>query len=197
LIAGDFLNNLRSVLDHLVCQVVIAQGGTPAQNHAFPLAFTEDWWIENVSDRRRRSPGPLEGIDPTSASWSLIADNQPYKGRSKAEAEATDLATLARLNNTDKHRELHVATLAMGKEFEITLDTEYRLRGGYLPPTGTPIEPNTPFGWLALDLIDAEKANLKLAFPVEVAFDGVPITRFRDLFEAVKSLVVAFEGIGL
>jgi hypothetical protein len=129
LIAGDFLNNLRSVLDHLVCQVVISQGGAPGQNHAFPLAFTEEWWIENVANRRR-SPGPLEGIDPTSASWRLIADSQPYIGRSKAEAEATDLATLARLNNTDKHRELHVTTLAMGEKFEITLDTEYRLRGG-------------------------------------------------------------------
>src|SRR5262245_29046488 len=44
LIAGDYLHNLRGVLDHLVCQVVVSQGGTPTKHHAFPIALRESWW---------------------------------------------------------------------------------------------------------------------------------------------------------
>jgi len=196
LIAGDFLNNLRSTLEHLVCQVVLSEGGAPAHHHAFPIAITETAWVANVSKRDpKRGPGPLDGIAPTTAAFQLIGDAQPYIGRDKAAAQATPLASLARLNNTDKHRELNVSTLTMSDKFQITLDTDYRLLGGYLPLTGTPIEPNREFGWLSLDLLGVDKAQIKLEMPVEIAFDGVPIRVFRTMFEDVKAIVVAFENV--
>jgi hypothetical protein len=194
--AGDYLHNLRSSLEHLVCQVVVSEGGAPAHHHAFPITVTKKAWLDNVSNRDpKRGPGPLEGITPNSPAWVLIANAQPYVGRNKAAAQATPLATLARLNNIDKHRELNVSSVTMSDTFSLNVSAEYRLLGGYLPVTGTPIEPDIEFGWLRIELIGIDHAELHIEFPVEIAFDNVPLRDFRSMFEEVKALVVAFEDL--
>ncbi len=196
LIAGDFLHNLRSTLDHLVGQVVISEGDIPGQHHAFPISVTEDLWLANVVNRKpKRGPGPLDGISQSGAAWKLLADAQPYVGRDKTTAQATPVAALARLNNADKHRKLNLSSVAMGEKFTLNVSADYRLHGGYLPVTGTPIEPNKEFGWLKLELIGVDQAQLQVDFPVEVAFDEVPLSVFRAMFEDVKALVVAFENL--
>src|SRR4051812_18373665 len=40
LVAGDCLNNTRTALDHLVCQLVLREGKEPKQANCFPL-FTD------------------------------------------------------------------------------------------------------------------------------------------------------------
>jgi hypothetical protein len=195
LMAGDYLNNLRATLDHVVAQVVIAEGGRPCKHHAFPIAYAEAWWLDNVADRNPKRPsGPLDGIPQDSAAWGLIRDAQPYVGRDEAAAKASPLATLARLNNTDKHRELNITTLTMGDTAEISVKgANWRAHGGYLPPTGSAIEPNEEFGWLVIELIDIDNAELQVTLATDVAFDNVPLGDFRPMFEDVKALIVAFE----
>jgi hypothetical protein len=197
LMAGDYLNNLRSTLDYVVAQAVIAEGGHPGKNHAFPIALTEDWWLNNVTSRNpKRRPGPLDGITKAGAAWTLIRDAQPYIGRDETAAKATPLATLARLNNTDKHRELNLSTLTMGDTAQIRVaNANWRPHGGYLPTIGTAIEPNQKFGWLVIELIDVDHAELQVTLATDVAFDGVGLRDFRPMFEDVKALVVAFEKL--
>jgi hypothetical protein len=40
LVVGDAVHNLRSSLDHLACELVIAGGGTPSEHTAFPILRT-------------------------------------------------------------------------------------------------------------------------------------------------------------
>jgi hypothetical protein len=83
----------------------------------------------------------------------------------------------------------------MSDKFQFSVTTNYRVLAGYLPPTGTPIEPNQQFGWLKLDLLGVDEAQINFNMATEVAFDGVPLTEFRAMFDDVKALIVAFENL--
>src|SRR5690349_1920178 len=41
LIAGDAIHNLRSALDHLACQLVLANGNVPSRQTCFPIFDSE------------------------------------------------------------------------------------------------------------------------------------------------------------
>jgi hypothetical protein len=51
LIVGDYVSNARSSLDHLVWQLVLANGQTPDRNHSFPVLKTHAGWLRNVEQR--------------------------------------------------------------------------------------------------------------------------------------------------
>jgi hypothetical protein len=196
LIVGDFLNNLRSTLDHLVCQAVIAEGGTPGKHHAFPIARSKSAWASAIAKRKPdRPPGPLDGITRGSPAFNLLRDAQPYIGRDKAAAEAAPISVLATLNNTDKHRELHASTITMGDRFSLKIKANHRFIDGYLPPVGTPLQPNAEFGWVRIVLTDVDQTDMDYEFPVEVAFDGVPLSFFREMFGDVRALIIKFENL--
>ena len=103
-VVGDILHNYRSALDQLAWQLVIAAGGKPSGNTAFPICDTESDWRRKTEYRRRANDraGPLSGIPPGSEIWAFIEDAQPYKRGPTAE----HLSTLRLLSNRDKHRAL-------------------------------------------------------------------------------------------
>jgi hypothetical protein len=93
-VAGDVVHNLRSALDHVAWQLVLANGGTPVEPGRgrratqFPI-LTHD-------------PGTLEvagGVSP--AALKIIHDAQPY---ACVDWRGRLLAALAHISNTDKHR---------------------------------------------------------------------------------------------
>ena len=100
--AGDCIHNLRSALDHLAWQLVIANRGTPTEITSFPA------W----RSRTRTNPrtGIVEyvtvrgGVDPTAL--SLIEQIQPYQRRHNGDAML--LWQLHELDVIDKHRHLPV-----------------------------------------------------------------------------------------
>ena len=53
---GEIFYNLRSALDHLVWQLVLANGQTPRRHHAFPIVKDEGDW--------QRATRRLEGVAP-------------------------------------------------------------------------------------------------------------------------------------
>jgi hypothetical protein len=96
LLVGDFAHNLRSALDHLAGWLVIRNGGTPTTSTGFPICLKE----------------PAHGvkIEPgvSVEAMAVIEGLQPYN---RGEAAAKDkLAVLRAINNTDKHRNLFLAT---------------------------------------------------------------------------------------
>ena len=100
IILGDYLHNLRSALDHLICRLVERTGGKVTQGTQFPI------FDSPPKDRRgQRSPLRINGgVDPNVL--ALVESLQPYtRGEG---ALSHPLSILRHLSNADKHQLLHV-----------------------------------------------------------------------------------------
>ena len=111
-IVGDYVNNLRSALDHLVWQIVIAHGEhAPTRRTAFPITFSKkDFTMDVIRPRRRGKKSPLLGVDRNSL--RIIEKVQPYKGR-KRRGRFNAFGVLSELSNVDKHQVVHASIAAM------------------------------------------------------------------------------------
>lgn len=99
-IAGDAIQNLRSVLDHMVHGLVIANRCVPKPGvTGFPICETAQ---EYAASKTRRK---IEGIGQIAT--DSIDALEPYKGGNET------LWRLHRLNNVDKHRLLIPAAAVM------------------------------------------------------------------------------------
>jgi hypothetical protein len=97
LIAGDYLQNLRSVLDYLVWQLILANGQTPDETKtAFPICKKPNSF--NVAKKTRLVGVPAEAI-------TIIESLQPYPERSRGGHPQT-IQILDELNNENKHRQV-------------------------------------------------------------------------------------------
>ena len=101
--AGEFAYNLRSALDHLVWQLVLANGGCPSRDNQFPI-------------QRHANPcsfkNNLRGVSPNVVQY--IQSVQPYQITDQEYPPDSDrvcrgLAMLHEINNMDKHRHLAIA----------------------------------------------------------------------------------------
>jgi hypothetical protein len=103
ILLGELIHNLRCVLDHLLWQLVLLNGGAPTNEHQFPIESTgEKYWAAKGGTRLRRLVGVAD------EHRALIDSLQPYR---RAHVEGTHpLAVLADLSNTDKHRFIHSTT---------------------------------------------------------------------------------------
>lgn len=102
-IFGEILYNLRSALDHLVWQLVLANGETPGRHNAFPITNDVQGW-ERVKDNL------LNGV--SSRHKSMIGYLQPYTGGINLPFDVSMLKFLDDLSNIEKHRYLIVAFIA-------------------------------------------------------------------------------------
>jgi hypothetical protein len=123
-IVGDFLHNLRCVLDHLVWQLVELNGHKPAEHSQFPIFDTPEAY-------RAKAGRYLRGV--AADHRALIETFQPYHRDS--DPTHHNLAVLRDLSNIDKHRFVH-PTVIVGEgemrevrftELEVTTDALFRL----------------------------------------------------------------------
>jgi hypothetical protein len=100
LIYGDILGNLRTTLDYLVWQLVLAAGNKPGRYNTFPvITRSKDWDVQSVS--------ALRGVDER---WvEEIKNVQPF--RRQEHRELHPLVLLEEGNNLHKHRFLPAAVL--------------------------------------------------------------------------------------
>ena len=101
LIAGDFIQNLRAALDHLVWQLVRANGQKPTGGNAFPL-FDQLPPKKRGHPERQKWDRALAGVHPGAINFIELC--QPYKGPDGPSRHL--LAALRKLSNEDKHRTL-------------------------------------------------------------------------------------------
>lgn len=113
---GDIVHNLRSALDHLAYQLVVANGKRP-QKSAYPI-FSEDPFAPDASERALETWQTMtKGIHPDDI--ATIKETQPYGRRNLGDLHP--LLVLNRLSNRDKHRELQLtASVLVGSRFEFT-----------------------------------------------------------------------------
>ena len=109
-ITGEIIHQLRSSLDHLVWQLVIANKNTPTRQHQFPICDTHEEFKKSCKR------GNIKGIS-TSAS-SIIESRQPYS-KSK-DVNKNFLHILREIDNSDKHRLLtFLVTKGFSRELKI------------------------------------------------------------------------------
>lgn len=106
LIAGDVVHNLRSALDHLVCQLAILNGqlSSCCNKTSFPICLTEPVFLNS---KARADIAPL--IHPDAL--TRIEELQPYQA-AKAQGKdpsRSNLWIVSQLDIIDKHRMLVVA----------------------------------------------------------------------------------------
>lgn len=123
-IVGDFLHNLRCVLDHVVWQLVELNEQEPGEHNQFPILDTPDAYKKNAGRY-------LRGVAADHS--ALIEAFQPY--HLGANTAYHSLAVLRDLSNIDKHRFVHpVVIVGEGDarevrftELEVTTDALFRL----------------------------------------------------------------------
>jgi hypothetical protein len=129
LILGDFVASLRSSLDYLAWQLVLASGGTPTRETHFPICD------KNSSDTQVKIAKATFGMNDHAI--LVVKSLQPYQY-----GDAFKTSYLWRLNtlwNIDKHR--HLSALAIYPNWQICL------RSGFdgQTPRGEQIENRTIF----------------------------------------------------
>jgi hypothetical protein len=123
-IVGDFLHNLRCVLDHLVWQLVVLNGQKPGDHNQFPISDTPGAY-------KKKAGRYLRGV--AADHRALIETFQPY--HLEDDAASHYLAVLRDLSNIDKHRFVHpVVIVGEGNarevrftELEVTTNALFRL----------------------------------------------------------------------
>jgi hypothetical protein len=112
LVIGDYLHNLRSALDHLAWELVIASGGKPSPRTEFPI-------YKDARVYQRKTSGIA--IRPCIAPHvgTFIEGLQPY--HQGDDALLHPLWILHELSNIDKHRTLHLASMWISRGERFTL----------------------------------------------------------------------------
>lgn len=104
IIAGDAVHNLRSALDHLAYQLVLANGNNPTRNTYFPIC-------DDASDYPKNCVERTKGMSQKAI--TRIGEAKPYKGGNDT------LWRLHKLDIIDKHR-LLFTTCVLNPSHSIT-----------------------------------------------------------------------------
>lgn len=111
-IAGEIIHHCRSALDQLIWQLVVANGGQPNRQHAFPVCPTNDDF------KNACKSGKIKGI--SDGATALVESFQPYHNPKGFEWHP--LWVLHDMDVTDKHR-LLVVFVAQAFISEVSIDT--------------------------------------------------------------------------
>jgi hypothetical protein len=178
LISGEILFHLRSALDHLAYQLVIASGNQPDRHVAFPI-------YETAEKYKAHSRGKIKLM--SQAAQDAIGLTKPYKGGNDV------LWRLNKLHVIDEHRLLVTAGVAlMGVDAFAHFD-----RMGMLPPE---IAPRTrglrwrPASRKPLKVGDilfispSSQVDKEMEFSAEIAFNEPGVCEGESLIETLHSM---------
>ena len=112
---GEILYNLRSSLDHLVWQLVLANGQEPGRHNQFPIVENESGWQQATPERN-----VLKGMHPDVK--LTVKRLQPYTVAGNFPFDVSAFWPLHSLCNIDKHRHLNLTTVASYGPNEISID---------------------------------------------------------------------------
>ena len=146
---GEIAYNLRSALDHLVWQLVIANNEKPCSRNEFPIFKEEATYKDNVVKK-------LRGV--SSFLRELIEAVQPYQ---KDGGLGSHLWMLHSICNIDKHRYLNIANLHTYANAHLE---------GEVPPSLVPRGMTGGLGLLGILKGTEHEAKIKFDIIVDVCF---------------------------
>jgi hypothetical protein len=192
LLVGEAMGQTRSALDHLVQQLVLANGRKPSGSHQFPIYKTQEGF----------KPERIRGIAPR---WKTeIRALQPYNADP---FEASPLFRLNALTQVDKHRDILVTAVTLrapGPSFQFAMDISDH--NGIAPGQmrmivhnflGQPVD-GAPIQGIQLDPFDPDvrlHIDDGFRFPLAVAFGERHETPadLHDLVGIVRRIIARFE----
>lgn len=200
IVAGEAIQHLRGVLDHLAWQLVKANGGAPSRDTSFPI-------FEVPGKYKAKSPRKVQGM--SAAAVSNVESVQPYQSGYDA------LWELQELNNIDKHRLLLVAGFGLHrfrfsatynhpimegpqvKQFIAEFFAAVPAEGASRPPSFVMLQDGAEIGmnWLDGPLQHDEQFELtyEIAFGEPKIVEGKPILPFlHQATQLVEQIVGLF-----
>jgi hypothetical protein len=185
LVFGDMISNLRTTLDYLVWQLVLATGLRPGRRTGFPVVRrAKDWEVQSRT--------ALRGVEQR---WvDEIESRQPFRRPERPSVHP--LAILDHVNNLNKHRFLPVALLSV-EQLGLLINVE-SARGEVIESHDFLDRPITPDGELArfrvpsrvhLEVAVNQAPHCRLSFDDGLDYDWHPI----ELVEWVRETVAQFE----
>ncbi len=189
LAAGDVLQNLRSTLDHLAWELVLAAGNKPDSNTAFPISASATKHEKNkLQQMNGMSQDAMDAIDAL----------KPYKGGNDT------LWRIHALNNIDKHRLL----LTVGgsfKGFDIASHANRAAEKvfGKMPSMAPPrvIDPGGSFplkvGDVLLESCGTVEIDQRTAdfFEIDVVFGESGIVEGEPVLSALRGMMTTVDSI--
>ena len=159
-IIGEILYNLRSALDHLVWQLVLANDQIPGRHNEFPITKDHEQW------QRERS-NLLKGVGQRHQ--AMIGYLQPFTGGINLPFDVSKLNALNDLSNIEKHRHLIVTVLASSV-------SDVNIPALEKPRTGPPLKGTTFNRQLKTGKVLAKFNNVNTevipSFLVDIRFAG-------------------------
>lgn len=176
LIAGDFIQNVRAALDHLIWQLVGANGQRPGRGNAFPILSQPPTAKNGGREKWNRQ---MRGVHPTACRW--IDLTQPYRRGNAIGDDA--LILLSKLCNEDKHRVVlgNVVGVAHPEQAQPQLNiTPIRDVGtieSYQLKTRKPLKDGDVLLEAAIEITGSNpEINLDGDLPLEIAFGKALVT---------------------
>ena len=177
-LVGEIVHHLRSVLDHLVWQLVIRGGGSPGTHHEFPICRILEKYKKAIGRRK------IEGVSATAAAH--IESLQPYH---RGPAYATSpLWIVHDLDITDKHRLLVMVVASVsverlsvieGKPEHVTIDKWPSTTRATVPGAEVISLTIQPSGF---------GVKVKGEFRAQIAFDKFGIAQDQPVIPSLKQL---------
>jgi hypothetical protein len=184
---GEAVHHLRSALDNMVWQLVIANGAVPGDKHEFPIA--KDWgWFQKVALTK------LAGVGKDA--FTAIERAQPYNRSDGKPITNHFLWSVNELDIVDKHHVIHVAAvIPEGNEWR--WDQAHLDAGGKVTMILSPLSQGTP----VMDFVFKEpclhKVYVKSPMTLQVKIaetERTPYFDFPTWLPAVHDAVVRVIG---
>ncbi|HYM44773.1 MAG TPA: hypothetical protein VES65_01250 [Solirubrobacteraceae bacterium] len=190
-IVGDLIHNLRSALDHLAWQLVLANGRKPSGSTQFPIFVREPVADDDIGKWKAR----VKGMSPEVV--KEIASIQPYAA--DGEARLHSLAILNAFSNEDKHK-LPLACVAAIAKHEPGTAGVAPVRDVEIESmdiaTGKPLKDGDYIAWGKVRITGPNpQTEVKGKLPVEIAFGDrhARLDGLVDLCHQVGSVVALME----
>lgn len=189
LIAGDVAHNLRSALDHLAYALVIASGGTPTKQTAFPI-------YDDPAKYKAHSRRQVEGMAQTAK--DVIDGIAPYKGSDDY------LWGLHALDIADKHHALLLTLVHVG---EVSFEVPSRVFWGSgsafehmgrptVPDFGKPLKDGDVILVRELNTQHQPQFTFDVAFTEPEVFDGQAVLpTLAQMADRVEYVISIFKSL--
>lgn len=163
-VTGEIVHHMRSSLDHIICALVVQNGGTPTHLHQFPICKTTDAF------KKACERSYIKGVGSTAK--QIIKDVQPFTSPTP---DDTVLFVVSQYDNADKHRLLTVLT-SIATVGEITIGTDETI--GELESRKGKTPTIIGFGDLGMKKLDKDGVNV---FSIQLAEPAPELTASAPL----------------
>jgi hypothetical protein len=133
LLVGDSLQNLRSTLDYLVWELVLAAKNVPSKKNMFPVCNSSDIFKDALRSKR------LLGVAPEAL--AIVESLQPYQS-GEMDAAGIPLSVLDSLTNINKHQRLPLTIIRTFPASELITLRIGNEEWGQLSPTAVQSDSN-------------------------------------------------------